>query len=93
MTKRTLAWFADPVKLLSGVAVLVALSGLVVNFFVADAMQKKEVDLVKEDVGKISEQVTAHDQEIESTERQYMLIQQTLGQMSDTLQELKTRKR
>lgn len=82
-------WYAVLGPAISVMIGLFTLGGFLVNFLIADARQADRVERVEESITDHDARLDSQESAIEDTQTQYQLIQQTLGQMADTLKDIK----
>ena len=90
--KHKAAWWQNPQSIVSCLVGIGAIGGWVITQFVADAKQQADIETVKEDVKELDEVVDEQEQEIDEASKNYMLIQQQLGVVVESLKELKQQK-
>ena len=89
MAKKADPWWKNPVAIISGLVGCFTFFGIVYHQVAADVEQKRDIQEHAQELEKVEATLSEHDQAIEQTERQYMMIQQTLGGMAETLKEMK----
>lgn len=89
---KTKLWYSDPTKIIPLLTGSLVIFGATVNFFIADARQQDKIKDVEETVEQLEDQNKEQDNQIDVTQTQYQLIQQSLGGIQEALKEMKQKR-
>lgn len=87
------AWWLNPQTIISCLIGGATILGWFVTERVSDARQQDRIEDLQEEVDANQATDKQQEEQIEQTERQYMLIQQSLGGIQESLKEMKRQSR
>ena len=85
-------WYSNIQMVVASLVGFISVSGAVIGYFVAQANDRRDIKEVQEEVSKLSEENADQEQDIQTADKNYAIIQQQLGVISDSLKDLKTKR-